>query len=109
MKHLNACYVDLFLLLALASLASAQDQKKAFTKDDRLVGTIHMIDKDARSIIIRKGAVPYKVVYNAETKFTIQNQPGSINDMIVGRRAICRGTFNDKTQFVATRVDVRTN
>ena len=33
---------------------------------------------------------------------------GSIDDVIVGRRAICHGTFNDKTQLVATRVDVRT-
>ena len=49
-----------------------------------------------------------KVVYTAETKFTIQNKPGTIDDVIVGRRAICLGTFNDKTQLVATRVDVRT-
>ena len=40
--------------------------------------------------------------------FTIQNKPGSLDDVIVGRRATCRGTFNDQTQFVATRVDVWT-
>ena len=32
----------------------------------------------------------------------------SIDDVIVGRRAICFGTFNHRTQLVATRVDVRT-
>ena len=109
MKHVTACYAGLFLFLSLAVMASAQDQKKSSTKEDRLSGTIHMIDKDASSIVIRKGAVPYKVVYNAETKFTFQNQPGSIDDVIVGRRVICLGRFNDKVPFVATRIDVRTN
>ena len=103
-----AWYAGLILFLILASITSAQDQKKLSTKEDRLSGTIHMIDKDTSSIVIRKGAVPYKVAYNAETKFTIQNQPGSIDDVIVGRQVICWGTVNNKKQLVATRVDVRT-
>ena len=99
----------IWVFLILAGMASAQDQKQTSTKEGRLSGTIHMIDKDTSTIIIRKGAVQRKVVYNAETKFTIQNKPGgSIDDVIVGRRAMCLGTFNDKTHLVATRVDVRT-
>jgi hypothetical protein len=109
MKELISLLAGVFLLLSLAAVASAEGQKKTSTKEDRLTGTIHMIDKDTSTIIIRKGAVQRKIVYNAETKFTIQNKPGgSIDDVIVGRRAICLGTFNDKTQLVATRVDVRT-
>src|SRR6266851_2852798 len=108
-KSWIAWFVGVFLLLSLAVMASVQDQKKTSTKEDRLSGTVHRIDKDTSTIIIRKGAVQRKVVYNAETKFTIQNKPGgSIEDVIVGRRAICLGTFNEKTQLVATRVDVRT-
>ena len=108
-KSWIAWFVGVFLLLSLAVIASAQDQKKTSTKEDRLSGTVHRIDKDTSTIIIRKGAVQRTVVYNAETKFTIQNKPGgSIDDVIVGRRAICLGTFNDKTHLVATRVDVRT-
>jgi len=101
---------SLFPLLSLAAMASPGDQKRTSTKEDRLTGTIHMIDKDTSTIIIRKGAAQRKViVYNAETKFTTQSKPGgSIDDVIVGRRATCLGTFNDKTQLVATRVDVRT-
>src|SRR5262245_18442177 len=99
----------IFLLLTLAAAASGEGQKKTPTKEDRLSGTVHMIDKDTSTIIIRKGTVQRKVVYNAETKFTIQSKPGgSLDDVIVGRRAICLGTFNDKTHLVATRVDVRT-
>ena len=89
------------------SLSVPGDGKR--TGPGRLTGTVHMVDKDTSTIIIRKGAVQRKVFYNTETKFTIQEKThGSIDDVIVGRRAICVGTFNDKTQLVATRVDVRT-
>jgi len=107
-KSLIAWLTGVFLLLNLAFTASAQDQKKSSTKEERLSGTIHMVDKDTSSMIIRKGAVQRKVVYNAETKLTIHNKPGgSVDDLIVGRRVTCLGKFNDKTQLVATRVDVR--
>jgi hypothetical protein len=56
-----------------------------------LSGTVHRVDKDTSTIIVRKGSVQREVVYNAETKFTIQNKPdGSSDDVIVGRRVICR-------------------
>jgi hypothetical protein len=108
MKEVISLLAGVCLLLSLA-MASAEDQAKTFTKENKLTGTVHMVDKDTSTIIIRKGAIQRKVVYNSETKFTIQNKPrGSIDDVIVGRRAICVGTFNNKTQLVASRVDVRT-
>ena len=106
-KRLIAWFAGVFLFLILAVVASAQDQKKTSAKVDRLSGTVHSIDKDTSSIIIRKGAVQRRVLYNAETKFTIQNRQGSIDDVIVGRQVICLGSFNDKSQLMATRVDVR--
>jgi len=96
-----------FLFLILAGMASAQDQKKTSTKEERLSGTVHAIDKDTSSIIIRKGPVQRRVVYNAETKFTMQNKAGSIDDVIAGRQVICIGSFNDKSRLLATRVEVR--
>ena len=107
MKYLIAWLAGVFLILILAGMASAQDQKQTSTKEDRLSGTVHTIDKDTSSIIIRKGPVQRRVVYNAETKFTIQNKPGSIDDVIVGRQVICLGSFNDKSHLVATSVEVR--
>jgi len=71
-----------------------------------LSGTVHTIDRDTSSIIIRKGAVQRRVVYDAETKFTIQNKPGSIDDVIVGRQVMCIGSFNDKSQLLATGVEI---
>ncbi len=106
-ERLTAWFAGVFFSLILAVVASAQDQKKTSTKEDGLSGTVHAIDKDTSSIIIRKGAVQRRVVYNAGTKFTIQNKPGSIDDVIAGRQVICLGSFNDKSQLVATRVDVR--
>jgi hypothetical protein len=41
-------------------------------------------------------------------RFRNQNEPGSLDDVIVGRRATCAGTQKEKTRFLATRVDVRT-
>jgi Domain of unknown function (DUF5666) len=106
-KSWIAWFVGVFVL-SLAVIASAEDQKKTSTKEDRLSGTVHRIDQDTSTIIIRKGAVQRTVVYNAETKFTIQNKPdGSIDDVIVGRRVMCPGKFNDKAQLLATRIEVR--
>ena len=107
MKVVISLLAGVFLLLSLVAIARAEDQKKTATREDRLSGTVHMIDKDASTIIIRKGADRRTVVYTAETKITIQNKPGSLDDVIVGRRATCIGTLRE-TQFVATRVDVRT-
>ena len=107
MKYLIAWFTGVFIMLTLAVIASAQDQKKLTTKEDRLSGTVHAIDKDTSSIIIRRGAVQRRAIYNAETEFTIQNRPGSIDDVIVGRQITCLGTFNDKSQLLATRVKVR--
>ena len=107
MKYLIALLAGVFLFLILAGMASAQDQKKTSTKEERLGGTVHTIDKDTSSIIIRKGPVQRRVVYNAETKFTIQNKPGSVDDVIVGGQVICLGSFNDKSHLLATRVEVR--
>jgi len=49
-----------------------------------------------------------KVVYNGETKFTIQNKLGSIDDVIVGRRASCIGILDGNNELVATQIDLRT-
>ena len=108
MKRLIAWFAGVSLILTLAGTAGAPDQKKTSTKEDRLSGTVHRIDKDTSTIIVRKGTVQREVVYNAETKFTIQNKPdGSVDDVIVGRRVICLGKLNDNAQLLATRVEVR--
>jgi hypothetical protein len=104
MRIVMSLLAGVCLLLSVAAIARAEDQKKTATKEDRLSGTVHMIDKNTST---RKGADRRTVIYTAETKITIQNKPGSLDDVIVGRRATCVGTQKEKTQFLATRVDVR--
>lgn len=99
-------FFGFLLTLAVATQAKAQSKKDA-TKEDRLTGSIHMINKDTSTITIRRGNVQRQVVYNADTKITYRNKPGSMDDVKEGRRVICLGKFNDKTQLVATRIDVR--
>jgi len=95
------------LLLLLSLIAARAADKNTSAREDQLSGTVHSIDRDASSIIVRKGADQSRVVYSAETRFTIQHKPGSIGDVIVGRQVTCYGRLNDKAQLIATRVDIR--
>jgi hypothetical protein len=99
-------FFGFLLSLAVATTASAQEKKKE-AKEDRLSGTVHMINKDTSTITIRRGNIQRQIVYNADTKVTYRNQPSTMEEVKEGRRVICLGKFNDKTQLVATRIDVR--
>ena len=98
----------LSLMLAVTLLApqsSAADKGKG----DRVEGTVKTINKDTSTIMVAKGSNPqHAVIFNADTKFTKRNQPGSMDDLKEGRRVICLGKFDDKTRLMATRIDVRT-
>ncbi|MBI3697713.1 MAG: hypothetical protein HY238_23135 [Acidobacteria bacterium] len=104
---LTGLFLGVVLSLSLATPTYAKEKKAAGPKEDRLSGTIHMINKDTSTVTVRKGNVQRQVVYNADTKYTYRNKPGSMDDVKEGRRVICLGKFNDKTQLVATRIDVR--
>ena len=60
-KCLIACFASVFLMPTLAFIASAQDQKNTLTREDRLSGTVHAIDKNTSSIItVRDPAQGYR-------------------------------------------------
>lgn len=106
-RHLISLSLVLGLLITLtfASQAFAADKAK---KPSRLSGRIHMINKDTSTITIRtSGNVQRQVVYDGNTKFTYRNAASSMDEAKEGRRVICLGSFNEKTQLVATRIDVR--
>lgn len=108
---LTGLFLGVLLSLAVATQVSAQEKKakggEASKKEDRLTGTVHMINKDTSTITIRRGNVQRQVVYNSDTKFTYRNQNGTLDDVKEGRRVICLGKFDEKTRLAATRVDVR--
>ncbi len=99
-------FLGVVLALSTATQVYAKD-KKADSKDQRLSGTIHMINKDTKVITLQKGTMQRQVVYTDDTKYTYRNKPGSMDDVKEGRRVIVLGKYNDKTQLVASRVDVR--
>ena len=101
--------LGLALALPLASPVYAKEKKgkSASAKEDRLTGNIHMINKDTKTITLRKGNVQRQVIWDENTKITYRNKPGSMDDVKEGRRVICLGKYNDKTQLMATRIDIR--
>lgn len=101
--------LGIVLSLALAFNAVAQEKAKGkASKEDRLSGRIQMINKDTKTITLdTKGNVKRQVVYSDSTKITYRNKPSSMDEVKEGRRVICLGKFNDKTQLEATRIDVR--
>ena len=101
--------LGLALALPLASPLYAKEKKTSAKKEDRLSGRIQMVNKDTKTITIRTGGgnVTRQVVYGDDTKFTYRNKSGTMDDVKDGRRVICLGKYNDKTQLMATRIDVR--
>jgi len=100
--------LGVLLALALVSQGVAQEKKKAAQpKEDRVSGTIQIMNKDTSTLTVRSGNIQRTVIYNADTKFTKVNKPGSIDEVKEGVRIICVGKFDEKARLVATRIDVR--
>lgn len=99
--------VGVVVALGLVTDLVAQEKKAAQAKEQRLSGRVRMISKDTSTITIVRDNVQRQVVYDANTKFTVRNKPGSLDDVKEGVRVICLGTFGEKARFMATRIDVR--
>jgi len=95
------------LVTALVMPAALAEEDKAGEK--RLVGRIMSIDEDNSVIMIQVNNAPRTVVYNSKTKFTVMNNPGSLDELREGERVICLGEFDEKLRLVATRIDGRRN
>jgi hypothetical protein len=99
----------LALLLGVALAAPTAPSYAQEKKEDRVTGTVQLVKKDTMTILVtgEAGNAQHQVVYNADTKFTKDNKPGSLDDVSNGKRVICLGKLNDKGQLVATNIDVR--
>jgi len=105
---LFALIVGIALSLAAAGPASAQGKKGA-DQENRVSGTVHMINKDTSTITVRtRQNVQRQVIYNASTKYTDRDtKPAKMEDIKDGRRIIAVGKWNDKTQLVAETISIR--
>ncbi len=83
------------------------------SKEARWSGMIVRSDKDASTLTVRKrGTTLEKIVhYDSSTKWTTQEgkevKPIEMSEVKDGERVICIGSYDEKGEFHATRVDLR--
>ncbi len=100
-----AVLLGVVLLTTLSLAMTAQEGKK----EDRVSGRVHMVNKDTSTITVRVGTnnVHRLVVYDANTKFTKDNKPGTLADVTESARVVCVGKFDDKARLMARQIEVR--
>jgi hypothetical protein len=108
-RRLFVATLFLGVVLALTPLAAQKDAKTAAGRQDRVDGSVHMIDKATKVVTVRLRGKPQQqeVIYDDKTAFTYRNKPATLDEVKEGRRVIVVGKNNDKGQLMATRVDVR--
>lgn len=111
--------VMFFLLVALFAAAGvmtqgakAQEKKPTKTtaaaKEARWHGVIVRINESMSTMEVRKGRITRTVYYDDSTKWTEMNKPSQMSAFKEGANVICLGTFDEKGNIHATRIDLRT-
>jgi hypothetical protein len=95
--------LSLGLLVCFATNPAGAADKKA--KEGQLTGTVHILNKDASTITVRKGDIERQIVFNADTKWMYGKQagakPSSLDQLKEGWYINCKGTF-DGVKLVAS-------
>jgi hypothetical protein len=111
--------LSIAVLLGLISMPNVAAQEKAqkAQKADKtekagekanVQGTVQNMSKDTSTISVRTGTgqVTRQVVYDAKTKFLFghsdNNKPGAVAQVKESNYISCVGTYNDKSQLMAT-------
>jgi hypothetical protein len=111
--------LSIAVLLGLISMPNVAAQEKAqkAQKADKtekagekanVQGTVQNMSKDTSTITVRTGTgqVTRQVVYDAKTKFLFghsdNNKPGAVAQVKESNYISCVGTYNDKSQLMAT-------
>lgn len=100
----------LAIALTLSALPAAAQEKRAAAKPDRVEGTVQSIDLATKTVTVTLRGKTIKtvpVIFSDETAFTFRNKKGSVDQVKDGRHVICLGKLNDKSELIATRIDVR--
>ena len=110
---LLAAVVAMGVTVEAVTAKEKEGKMGAAQKEARWTGTIVRSDKDAGTLTVRKdGSTTEKVIhYGSETKWTKQEKgkvepidPSQVKD---GDRVICVGSYDEKSQFHADRIDLR--
>jgi len=97
------------IALTFSGTAVAQGKKAAAPKLTRVEGNVQSIETATKMVTVRlrgkTNTVP--VLFSDKTLFTFRNKAGSVDQVKDGVHVICLGTYNDKQQLIASRIDVR--
>ena len=73
---------------------------------DRVVGTVERVDLSEAAIQVTSNDGHQVVRFDASTRFTVHNEPSSVDAVQEGRKVICRGRFDWRHRMIASRVEV---
>ncbi len=99
-------YFVFALILGLAT-GTAMGQESRSTSGDRIEGKVQKVDRDNSTIYVTYDSKTRQVLYDKTTRFTVLNQPGTLEAVKEGRPVICRGRFDWRNRLAASRVDVQ--
>lgn len=108
---LAACASILLVAAGIAAQDTNENAGKAASAQARWSGVIVRSNKDTSTLTVRKGRIEKIIHYDASTKWTQGSKEGvkdiDMSEFKDGSRVICLGQYNDKKEFVATRIDLR--
>ena len=107
MQHRRWSFSVICLALACSLIFAGQLLAQDTAKEVKKEGRITRVSKDASTITIQAKSGIETIAYDANTKFTYRNKPGTIDDVKEGRRVICLINAAEKSKLLATRIDVR--
>ena len=99
--------VTLGLLVAGGPAGLVRGQETRTSSGDRLEGRVQKVDRGSSTIVVVYEKVTREVVYDESTRFTVLNQPGSLDAVKEGFPVICRGKFDWRNRLMANRVEVQ--
>jgi len=83
------------VLAGIAAVPAGAAEPKA--KEGRITGTVHMLEKDKSTIVVRKGNIERHVIYNNGTKWIYgtqaSNKPSSLDELKENWYINCQGSF----------------
>jgi hypothetical protein len=72
----------------------------------RFTGTVHVLNKDMATIMVRRGLIERKIVYNSDTKWMYGRhadaKPSSLDQLQEGWYINCKGTFEGAKLVAST-------
>ncbi len=105
--------VALFAVIGLAVRPATAQEKKEMkanaAKEYRWHGQVVRSNKEKSTLTVRKrGQNVEKVIhYDSSTKWTAETKTIDMSEVKDGDEVICLGQYNDKKEFIATRIEKR--